>query len=727
MSLKPEFKRISYQKMATTQDGINLWQYYMTQVSDIALQYPSHFFSNTARKLMPADAQRHHFYVYVNKKNAIITFAIVLIAADQAEILWLACHKRYIRQGYATNFLHYIEEEVFDKYPVSKMTVWCCSEDTFVNVNDETVGGQKWIETHKFFVANDYNCEFKLENYWGDGSHALIFVKHKNSNEYHGYDKRYHQKSQTSVPTFLDDQKELLNELVVETIWLYLDAFDEKFVQGFSSVPGEETERSGITGLMLVDGNNETCTIFAQKSREPVSYEPDMRFEYDIKSSMLTRELFYHEKTEGVIYYPGEWDKDSEINISYFFKKYYERKNSELSSGYSVFFKRQSGEGNHCSILYYVTPVIPNVVFYLPLWRSLAYYSFALALELYAFLSSFLIQNPKLKKNTYFNGLMKSVSLTEINKVAKIRKKIDESFHEHQRAILHYKDLAFRNTGHLMRNRCEIIERHLKEITDKDYKSFIKQDISQRKNIKSCDIHMYLAMHNAQILSDCFQSLQLWGFESIDAVWDEYVDDPEKLERYFKETKDRFDLGGFIYEEALSVIEKKNIVNWGDCIVTLSVHESKRYRFWLKPKIQFPTSFESSRHFRLSDYVLSNLFFEVFLNAVRHGMINNDNEELSRGYASISIGFAADFIDTTPVLTVFNDVSLISDEARVKYEAIPETFKWADTFAGRGLGLVARGLSELEIGNIWVRRFTNDDGDFYEVAVALKGLEIEEF
>lgn len=291
------------------------------------------------------------------------------------------------------------------------------------------------------------------------------------------------------------------------------------------------------------------------------------------------------------------------------------------------------------------------------------------------------------------------------------------------------RDVAFINTGHLMRNRCDAIQRHLEEATGislNEYEELFQKSISEKQRIPAVEEHLYLAMNSASSLSDCFQSLQLWGFDSLTAVWDEYKNYPEKLSRFFTKTIEPFDLNTFLYEDARSIIEERYLSHWGNTIVTLRIHKSRQWKYYLKPHLDLPTEDKSTIKWRLSDKVLGTIFFEIFLNALRHGMVNNSLDELEKGYSSVSIGFASDQIDRIPVVTVFNNVTVNSEESRERFETLPDVFEPVCQKGGRGLGLMARGLSGLGLGNIWSRRFENEHGNFYEVAVALKGLHVEE-
>lgn len=291
------------------------------------------------------------------------------------------------------------------------------------------------------------------------------------------------------------------------------------------------------------------------------------------------------------------------------------------------------------------------------------------------------------------------------------------------------KQIALRNTGHLMLNRCSSIQVHLEAATGKSfshYKSLLSNSISAESSISAYDEHIYHALAGAEGLSDLFQALQLWGFDSLEAVWNEYADYPDKRSRFFSETDTPLDLGAFLYCQAESIVERRQVEGHGDCLRTLRLLRSKRYTFWLKPGLHLAGDRGKDSYFRLSDTVLKAIFFEVFLNALRHGMINEDADELSRNRASVSIAFSSATINGLPALTLFNNVFLSDKGAKTKYEEQSEHFSEVNTSGGRGLGLIARGLSELQVGKLWTRRFDNDRGYFYEAAVNLRGLEIEE-
>jgi len=734
-------KPISYQELADKKK-LHLWHTYMAQVEEIALQHRYHFDPEIvlARKIISIDARRHNFFASFNDDGTIGAFCIVVVSFDQAELLWAATHEDHQNEGKMSLLYKDIEDYLFSsEHPqISKIIGMCATLDSkFVKQGnpeeqDDRIGA--WKKTHSFHKKMEYRFTYRLEDYWGEGMHAYVFMKQREKRLY-GY---------TPTPALGTDKQTLsetgdlypeINRLIQQKMRDYLEIFHEWFIK---DVPPVTPEIQGFTGFAMVNPAVEKATMFAQISTEAeTTAGVVMKFEYAIESSALTR-IFAeidHGNSVGILYYPVSWDNKSELNLTYFCTKFYP--SLSTTNGYTVFYSKQEGAMGHYSVLYFVTPRIENVVWYNPLWRSFSNYSFALSLLVYNYLASLRILQPELASSEYFRGLIQCLLPEDYpedkgdfrSKFVRETTSIQGAISNHHRAILRSKDMAFRNTGHLMRNRCESVQRHLEEATGKtlsDYKSFLDQDISQLKSLKYSEEHMYLAMHSAQNLSDYFQVLQLWYFDSLNAVWNEYAKNPEKLERYFTAADSRLDLSRFLNHEAHFIIGRQSFADWGECIVTLRVLDFKQHKIWLKPNIRFSPNIDPPRLFRLSEFVLSNIFFEVFLNAVRHGMINNNEDELKKGCASVSITFAAGSHKGTPVILMLNEVLLNSDEAKVKYEEIPETFKEVNTISGKGLGLVAQGLHELGLGNIWVKRYNNADGNFYVAAIDLKGLEIEE-
>jgi len=737
-------KLISFQEMVQTRCGLYQWNELMTQVQKISLQYPLHFFSETAKIIIPKDAERHLFFAYFSNDKTIASFCIVTVYGDQAEYIWAASDKEY--KGRMPVLYHFIECYLSTNEPqVCKIVAMCVTDDSRCVNGTELIDGSQssWARTRLYHERMGFNFSYKLEDYWGEGSHANVYIKRKGAKLY-GY---------TNIPDIKTDSTEKSNECdsfpeingeIQEQIRSYLDVFDEEFTNAPSTIRDSggfkllaDGRLKGFTGLALINEPNKKATMFCQTTTELIENENKKlveRFEYNTESSALTR-LFVEytsNNSDGIFFYDPSWDNESVLKLKFFFNKFYP--NLDVSNGFTVFCSRKEGEDDHYAVLYFVMPRVENVVSYKLFWRSFSHYSFALIIESYSYMESLRILNPRLEDNKYLLDLIQCVSPGDSSetgdisqfKVIQMRKSIQARINDHHQAISHSKEIAFRNTGHLMRNRCEAIRQHLKLATGQSLLTL--RDAMKGNPIDNTLLcpranNMYFAMQSAQNLSDYFQSLQLWGFNSLDAVWNEYVEYPEKLWRYFIKSNEPLNIGKFVKEEALSMLEERHINGLGNRIVTLHIDDSSRHVFYLNPVKLFENSLSC---FHLSKSVLSTVFFEIFLNAVRHGMINNEENELRSGYASVSLGFGADYIDNTPVLTIFNDAFLPTQEAREKYNDVSRGFKKAGQYSGRGLDLIARGLSELGLGNIWVRRFSNEHGDFYEAAIGLKGLSWSE-
>ena len=738
MNMEPGCNLIPYQELAQTAYGLNLWNGYMAQVTEIALQHTSHFLPQVSRTVIPNDAQSHQFYAFIGSDKTIDSFCIVVVSCDQAELLWAATHKDRQSNGKMSALYNYIENRLFssEERQISRIIGMCASEDSsFVrqgNAEERNRHIEAWKNTYRFHKKLGYRFTYKLEDYWGEGMHAFVFMKPKIilENLIYGY---------TPFPNLHLGKKGVtlnshteINDRVQRQIRDYLDVFDEEFVK---NIPPENSEGNmkGFTGIAFVDSSTKEAAMFAQTSTKLIEQIGLKRkFVYKIEYSALTRlfEAIDSEKPVGVFSYSVSWDDNSELSLTAFFNRFYP--SLTTSSEFTVFYSRHEGAAGNYSVLYFVTPGIDNVVWYKPLWRSLSMYSLWLTLEIYNFLSSLRTLDPQLENSDYLHSLIQCVSQdNKIKERDNFQKKLANLRREVQiDKISRTIDTALVNAGHLMTNRLDAIQKHLEVANQNDlvnYSLFIEKGITQKRRYSPRKEHTYLALYGSQKNSDCFQSLQLWGCESLETFWREYADYPRKLERFFKREDDPHDLAKFIYLEARFIIEKRKIANWGECNVKLRVHESEKHQFCLEPEILLPPNAQDQKHYRISDSVLSTVFFEVFLNALRHGMINNDREELGKGYASISVGLSTDSIGGIPVLTFCNEVIISNDEAKEEYKKISlDTFEHAVISKGRGLSLIARGLSQLKIGNIWVRRFTNGKDNFFEVALWLKGLKIKE-
>ena len=159
----------------------------------------------------------------------------------------------------------------------------------------------------------------------------------------------------------------------------------------------------------------------------------------------------------------------------------------------------------------------------------------------------------------------------------------------------------------------------------------------------------------------------------------------------------------------------------------LSLENFKDYSFRLRPNLRLSNSSQDT--YLLSKAVLSNIFFESFSNAARHGMVNSSKHENRQGRGTVSIFFDKDKMGESSAIVIYNPVFINRNQknALARFERLPTNyFRSLSGNLGHGLGVVSEYLSRLNLGEIGERRFCSHDQNFYEIRIFLDGLEISE-
>ncbi|NQU25451.1 MAG: hypothetical protein HQ567_29560 [Candidatus Nealsonbacteria bacterium] len=289
--------------------------------------------------------------------------------------------------------------------------------------------------------------------------------------------------------------------------------------------------------------------------------------------------------------------------------------------------------------------------------------------------------------------------------------------------VLRVMESAFRNSGHIMRNRCDDVERQLVDIQGKHLTDYQREMENAGTGIHALDDvsrGTYLAMRSARTLSNTYQTLQLWGFDRIDSFWEYYKKEKAKRERFVSYDRSPLDLVHQVRKWAANVLSSRCIDGFGECSLELRVIVDNNCSLRLSPEI---VDDENARC-RLGDEVLSAVFYEVLLNAIRHGGINNT---VAHNLATVSLIVKSDLVDGLPAMLLCNWVDVQNDDRDLgflKWRSLPDAYTRVDDSAGKGLGMVAGILHNLDVGSVWHRRYKNTKGvPFYGVAIHLSGME----
>lgn len=727
MSQKSGCYLIAYETLSQEQ-----WNDYMSQITDISLQCPDQFLNRTSIEIIPNDAKRHQLYVHMKAKDIIDAFCVVTLYCNQAEFLWAASHKD--RKGEMPKLYRFIENHLYNEEPhVNRIIGMCASDDSHYQEGQEVIDGTKasWGRTHRFHEVMGFSFTYKLEDYWGEGAHAFVFMKLRDkfynpqkrpdpNKLRYGYTKTPEITLNTKAQPDTQDAHPEVNLEIHEVIRDYLDVFDESFVDNF---PAEDNKSNhtknsstikGFTGLAFINPLSNKATMFSETSTDPdKDREIHPKFEYSITDSALTQLLTSNDIKDpcGFLYYPASWDEFSKLSVSWFFNRSY--KGHKSTTGYTIFYSKMKGSGDQYTILYFVTPLIENIVWYKPLWRSFSSYSFALILEIYSYLESLRILKPELSNNEYLINLIKCVSIEEYpgeknnfhHKIATMKQFIEKRLKKHHNAILKSKESAITHYGHTLGHRLSPIQ------------SFFDGE----------DESMLRAKANAKFLQGMSVVLQATTINKIENIFEH-----PKKERFldYEGKHDKINIAQRIRDEWRLLAESNQIVDTGPLqqsriMVFLHFFGSLKHAY-LNFMLFDP---KNSKACRPNEAFYSQLFSELLLNIVRYGYIPEDKLDLSKKTGVISVELKSSLLDAksnlapspSPVIVLSN---MIFNKKPPKWLSMTQWTLWPSDRENDGPGMAIAMLRRLGLGELWYRYLP--EKDVFRVAVWLEGLHFEE-
>ena len=710
---------ISYQELAQSPEGIELWNTYMTQVVDIALQHPEHFFAKTAREVIPQDAQRQEFYADLRDDRSINAFCIVTVACGQAEMLWASCRKVPNRVRIMHSLYEYVENVLFGRDSnVTKIVGMCCAEDSKIESADgEVIDGQRWSASHRFHESRGYRFTYRLTDYWGEGSHAFMFMKMQTPRRY-GYTRCDSFEFYRGERAICEDTHLELNKRLYGQVGQYLDVFDETFVESFapeerkSFVSGKRMK--GFTGVALLNCTMNTATLFATTSSVPdQDAETVLKFEYDIDESALTQLLASDVLQDhiGIVHYPAAWDHQSTISIRDYCERLYpsllEGDSASQKKGFTVFYAKLTGVKGHNSVIYFVTPEIENVVWYKPLWKAFGRYSFALILEIYGYLSSLLVLEPGLRDDAYFNSLLHSVSPEDVSgsgddflsKIARMKDSIQKRVDAYYGAVVRSRESAIRHYGHTMGHRVAPIIQY-----------FDTHDASS--DAAKC----------ATLVRDLSFVLQAYA---VQGRADFFALDREKGGR-FLDRNERLDLLALIQNDVVPFADKdvdvaeSSALNRKRLLHRYPQLESSLTCACVTSCLTDPIEGVSCRpHTAFYTQFLS----EIVINAVQHGRHYTSDVSADGKTAFVRVNLGSETVRGQPALVVSNYVG-ISRKPLPDYFC-PSWVRWPNHLVNSGPGMAVAFFRSLAVGEMWVsfERIDSDCG-ILRIALTFAGLQI---
>lgn len=720
---------VSYQELSRTSSGLAQWEYYMEQITSIALQYPNHFIDRIAKEGIPQDARSHQFYAYFLPEKKVAAFCVVVTTHYEAEILWMATHRDHRRKGYASKLVHFIEKELFSpKSSIMMITGKPATPDA--SLKDTQIGGDKWFETIQFYKQLGYIFLYKLNDYWETNDHAAIFIKRRNQGLY-GYSFIDDSSVLPIKPTTLkEDVHPNENATIQEDMRRYIHALYRDFVkkqdvlhESIKSI----NELDGFIGVVFVPHGSDFVTIFTNATHINIDdYDPEFKFkfEYEIDASLLTRILVSENISDtGVVFYPVRYDEQSEIKIHEAFKSFLP--SCVSSDGYSLFYHKFLTENNSMCILYFVTPVLQNVVIEKRNWKAFKDYSFAFFLGIADVLRRALASN-LFRNNQYLQQLLNCIPFpSELDQieVQLIQNQIAQYVLEKERDIVKMQESAIVHFGHSLSHRASNIIDFFNSytITHDDWLGYVAKNAN-------------LLIHDLTIL---LQAANIHGFNQLIVH--------EKRNKFLHEavSEESYNISKIVekcktiaskpYTQEVKGIQTKYFVNLriiSDDLQNLSIN-SFPYR---------------DKYFILEQSLLTPIIAELFDNISSHGEIDKEvigEEKYKHKQVTKRVWISAENVFGEIALGISNLVinplnkkrllfnKFINGELSEGYLEYTENWKpWPQETIHSGPGLAVNIVRQIDTGNLFYRMLPIQtqgiDGFWFNTAFVIKGLTYKE-
>lgn len=712
MSQHSPCKLISYRELSQTGTGFALWNSYMEQVRAIALQYPNHFTKVVAKEAITKDAQTHRFYAYLLPENRVTSFCVVVVTYLEAELVWMATHKDYRRKGYASELVRFIEATLFSPNSSISMIIGKpATPDTMLS--GTRVGGEKWLGTNLFHKHMGYTFRYKLEDYWEADDHAALFVKRRTPGLF-GYVTLKEKLAFPSQATSLkEDRHPVENKAIQQDIRDYIISFRREVTGIRDSVQKifqDDSELEGFAGVAFVPISNGTATIFAEATQQ-YSHKIIPKFEYEIDASTLTRILVMKEIPDtGVVFYPTCFDQRSEIKLHDNFRIFLPKLQSP--DGYTLFYHRaRKDDADSMCVLYFVMPVIRDVVVAKRNWHTLTKYSFAQFMVISEILKALI--ETHFKNNEYLRSLLNCVPLPTVidNKYANmyvevLRQQMSKQINALNQEKLKAKESAIVHFGHSLSHTCSNIV------------TFFDSYVPDQN-----DFIGHAAKNAANFINDLLVLLQTANIYTLRELVRH-----EKVDKFLHiTTKDDCLLISTLIEKCKFVasgIRRQNVDGIDDDyfveLNTISEDIEKMMLCAFKYEGVF---------YRVRQSLLTPLIAELLDNIASHGEIDKKGEKKGLHISVVKrVGISATSIDEQATVVIRNPV--INPKCQKGLQAYlvrkEEWQTWPKDVFNSGPGLAVDLLRQIGLGNLYYRMLPRQEGFWFETAVAIKGLAVEE-
>ena len=710
MSQHSPCKLISYRELSQTGIGFALWNSYMEQVRAIALQYPNHFTKVVAKEAITKDAQTHRFYAYLLPENRVTSFCVVVVTYLEAELVWMATHKDYRRKGYASELVRFIEATLFSPNSSISMIIGKPATPDAM-LSGTKVGGKKWLGTNLFHKHMGYSFRYKLEDYWEVDDHAALFVKRRTPGLF-GYVTLKEKLAFPSQHTSLkEDRHPVENKAIQQDIRNYIISFRREVTGIRDSVQKifqDDSELEGFAGVAFVPISSGTATIFAEATQK-YSHEIVPKFEYEIDASILTRILVMKEIPDtGVVFYPTRFDEASEIKLHDNFRIFL----PELQSpdGYTLFYHREwKDDADSMCVLYFVIPLIKDVVVAKRNWHMFTKHSFALFMGISEILEALI--ETHFKNNNYLRSLLNCVPLPTVidNKYANmhvelLRQQMSKQINALNQEKLKAKESAIVHYGHTLGHRLSPIQTYFEG------------------NERS----MERAKSNAAFLSDLSITLQANNIVMLDELYHH-----PKKERFLDyDEADSMDIVQKIRNEWRYLAESYQPVVVSEDgnqerVMTLIDFTGRLKMVQLSNML---VDSISNRPCRLKEAFYSQLLIELLLNAVRYSGIPKNQINLTKKIATVRVALKAQTLRHKSTVvpsncTVITLANKIGDKTPPIYLSQSSWTLWPAKRENDGPGAAIATLRRLGLGELWYRYSSSKQ--VFRVAIWLEGLSID--
>ncbi|MBN2642793.1 MAG: GNAT family N-acetyltransferase [Victivallales bacterium] len=701
--------KADYKKLSKTNKGLDAWNNYMSQITQIALQYPNHFLEELAYKAIPNDAANHHCYLSLCSEGNVIAFCVLSKTFLEAELLWLAVDKKHSRKGIGRSLVRKIESDIRNEDPsIIQIVGKATAPDS--ELTGTEIGGEVWKDTNSFHKSLGYEFQYKLEDYWHTGNHVAFFAKRywEDRVGYERLDIEPEINACTGRTSY--DKYPEINQSIQKYIRGYLRDFFLEITEikdPIETVTNLSSLRKGFVGIAFIPHRSHRATVFADGTEKNYDIQID-NYEYEVNRSALTQILTNNQLPDaGVILYKNSYDANSQIKIHDYFLKTPGLESSQ--EGYSLFYHR-SRKKESMVCFYFISHAKRNVIVEKRNWREFCKTSPTILFGLYNLLWG-ISRESHLSNDAYLRSLLSCVRVPEklkrSNSYLRILFSMTKSLEKEVEKLKAVADLSY-FTAHPLKTRIRQLAtgaRHLfYDILDvkDEKKSFAElQQVAKE--------HLYRVERNFQFagLSHMLHSSAVQGHD---------------LTLSTKDNKGtlRFASDSAI-DDLFSFIENifQEIMHFNNSEISLEFPAD-----WTMQLTGY--HYKDGQCLRPNDEFYKEIFTEILSNAAEYSCADDSSK------IKVKVNIENEIIDNRKIpLVSFSNYAMASDPQSSPFLKKPKDtwFKWS-LHNPTGLSFVARCLKMLHAGALYCRHSNGSPGTkdmkLFSVGLSLHGLNIIE-